>query len=346
MTVASAAITGWKRALQALAVSGAIACPGGARAAVGQPTLGTNLVMPLATSSPELRFHEGLIANNQPLIDTALPNVPGPVSGWELTQWNHDVYLRPADLRTLWSSAYGLYYEAAAADGESSLLIRNEAAEPRLVFTLMNSNGTVTSGGGRSLYLSANTLPGVNSGFDHEIDLSMDARIAAASVTYTTPTAKVTGAVLAMAYTGIGLMFTDPATRAQQFIFMQVGLTQSGVTSVTSGTICSGSSVILYAPPVAANQQLPFKTDTGALHHLTYNLTAAVQSLVGNPAPCGVGKHSWTPNMLNLANWKLTGTYMGSETENTDLRPGAVTNKAQGQVFLTLDLANFSIRRD
>ena len=148
-----------------------------------------------------------------------------------------------------------------------------------------------------------------------------------------------------MAYTGIGLMFTDPVTRAQQFIFMQVGLTQSGATSVTSGTICSGSTVILFAPPVAAAQQLPFKTDTGALHHLTYNLTAAVQEMVGNPSPCGAGLPSWTPNMLKLANWRLTGTYVGSETENTDLRPGAATSKPQGNVAITLDLANFTITR-
>ena len=344
MAACSVAKTGLLRLLLGTAIAGGLGWSNGL-AATKSVTIGTDLVPPLASSSAQLRFHEGLIANNQPLIDTVLPAVPGPVSSWTLAQWNHDVYLRPANLRSLWSLGMGSYYEAMASDGETTLLIRHETTEPGFVFSLSNSNGTVTSGGGRALYLSANTLPGVNAGFDQEIDLSLDARVANATVSYTTPTAKATGAVLAMAYTGIGLMFTDPVTRAQQFIFMQVGLTQSGATSVTSGTICSGSTVILFAPPVAAAEQLPFKTDTGALHHLTYNLTAAVQELVANPTPCGAGTHSWTTNMLNLANWRLTGTYVGSETENTDLRPGAVTSKSQGNVAITLDLADFTITR-
>ena len=328
-----------------MAVASASARSDGAWAA-GLLATRCNLVSPLAASSPQLRFHEGEIDNNQPLIDTVLPEVPGPVSSWTVTQWNHDVYLRPADLRLAWSAATSVYYEAAASDEETSLLIRHEAAEPGWVFTLSNSNGPVTVGGGRALYLSTNILPGVNTGFDHEIDLSLDARIAAAAASYTTPTAKATGAVMAMAYTGIGLMFTDPVTWAQQFIFMQVGLTQSSAASVTSGYICSGNTVILFAPPVASTEQLPFKTDSGALHHLTYNLTAAVQEMVANPTPCGGAKRSWTPNMLNLANWHLVGTYVGSETENTDLRPGAVTNKPQGNISLSLDLARFAITRD
>ena len=316
-----------------------------ALALVGPPTIGTDLVSPLASSSPELRFHEGLIANNQPLIDGTLPNGSGPPSAWTLAQWNHDVYLHPSDLKSSWASASGLSYQASTSDRETSLLIRQMAGEPGLVFTLFNSGGSVTAGGGRALYLSANVLPGVNSGFDHEVDLALDARVASASVSYTTPTAQVTGAVLAMAYTGLGLMFTDPVTRAQQFVFMQVGLTQSGASTVTSGSICSGSTVVLFAPVVLPTEQLPFRTDVGPLHHLTYNLSAAVQSMVSNPTPCGGKQPSWTPAMAHLANWRLTGTYVGSETENTDLRAGALTNKPQGQAYIALDLAAFSIRR-
>ena len=327
-----------------MAVAGVVGLSGSA-GAQGVAAAATDLVAPLAASSAQIRFHEGLIANNQPLIDPVLPAVPGPVSSWVLTQWNHAVYLRPADLKPRGFGAQGRNYGAVAWDLETQLLIRHKAGETGFVFTLQNSNGTLSAGGGRALYLTAGALPGVNSGFDHEIDLAMDARVASAAAIYDTPAAKATGAVMAMAYTGIGLLFTDPTTGAQQYVFMQVGLTLSKAPQVGSGYICSGNTVILWAPPVAAAEQLPFTSDAGPLHHLSYNLTAAVQDMVSNATPCGGTTPVWTPAKLNLANWRLTGTYFGSETENTDLRPGAATNDAQGMALLTLDLADFSIRR-
>ena len=317
---------------------------GGAEAQGGAGA-GVDLVEPLAASSARIRFHEGEIAHNQPVINPALPAVPGPVSDWVLTQWNHGVYLQPADLRTYASAGVAPFYEAVSPDRETMLLIRHLAGEPGYVFRLWNSNGTLNAGGGRALYLSQKVLPGVDSTFDREIDLSLHARVAHAQASYATPTAKATGAVLAMAYTGLGLLFTDPATRAQQFVFMQVGLTSSKGASVKAGYICSGNRVVLFAPPVAADEQLAFVSDDGRLHHLSYDLTAAVRGMVSNPTPCGAGKRSWSAAMLDLKNWRLVGTYVGSETENTDLRPGAVTSKAQGTAVLALDLADFSIRR-
>ena len=303
-----------------------------------------DLVSPLAASSAQLRFHEGKIANNQPLMDPVLPAVPGPASNWALIQWNHTDYLNPASLRTYQAAGQLPYYESVAADLESMLFIRHDTTEAGLVFTLWNSNGTVTTSGGRALYLSAGVLPNVDTGFNNDIVLALDARVSHASASYTFPTAKATGAVLAMAYTGLGLMFTDPSTRAQQFVFMQVGLTQSNASNVTSGYICSGSTVVLFAPPVPASAQLPFQSDGGPLHHLTFDVSAAVQAMVSKATPCIAGHASWTPTMLNLANWHLAGAYVGSETENTDARPGAVTKLPQGTIALGLDLANLSIR--
>ena len=172
MTACSVATTRLLRLVFGTAIASVLGCSNG-MTATGVPAIGTALVPPLASSSAQLRFHEGLTANNQPLIDTVLPAVPGPVSGWTLAQWNHSVYLRPASLRPMWSLALGPYYEAVTSDSEATLQIRHETTEPGLVFTLSNSNGTVTSAGGRALYLSAGTIPGVNAGFDHEIDLSM-----------------------------------------------------------------------------------------------------------------------------------------------------------------------------
>ena len=306
---------------------------------------GTNLVAPLAVSSAQLMFNEGQIANNQPLVDTVLPAVPGPVSSWTLSQFNHAVYLRPSNLLTLNVPGSGPVYYATPSDQETMLMIRHVAGEPGFVFTLGNSNGTLTNAGGRSLYLNESALPGVPNTFDREIDLAVDARVAGAFVSYTFPTAKATGAVLAMSYTGVGLMFTDPLTRAQQFVFMQEGITGSGAASASPGFICTGNTVVLYAPSETAAQTLPFETDTGQLHHLTYNLTAAVQAMLSDSTPCGGGTSPWTPAMENLANWQMTGTYIGSETENTDLRPLAATNQPQGSVLLELDIANLSLHR-
>lgn len=313
-------------------------------------TVTTNVISPLSTSSAQLQFHEGLVANNQEAIDPVMPLVPGPASPWLLTQWNHDVYIHPTDV-TVTPSIYGPNYTFMAKDQEAALMTHQVAGITGKVFNLYNSNGTLTSGGGRALYLTNNETPGAADTADHEIDLSMNVRVTAAVATYNNSTAEWNGAVLAMAYTGLGVLFKDPVTGAMQFIFMQLPLTQSGPSTNTSKYMCNkdigGTFVTLFAPKVPAANILPFKSEGNApMHALTYNLSAMVQDMISNPLPCNQSTFPvWTAAQMNLANWHITGIYFGSETENIDLREGATIKGPQGQAALDLDVGSLAIVR-
>lgn len=304
----------------------------------------TDLISPLEVSSAVLQFNEGQALNNQPAVDPILPAIAGTKSPWVLTQWNHDVYIYPTSLQVSGTAASPVY-SLAASDSEAAFVIRSLSGEPGYTFNLYNSDGTLTNAGGRSLYLSTNVLSGTTSTFDQEIDLSLDVRVSYASASYSTATAAATGAVLAMAYTGFGVMYVDPVSRLQQFVFMQLNFTQSGTFTNVAKTFCLGNVLTLFNASVPAGNILPFQTDTGALHHLQYNVTTAVQQMLSNPAPCDGVTPVWTAAQRNPANWHLTSIYFGSETENTDLRPAAVTHLPQGHAALDLDVANLQIVR-
>ena len=300
----------------------------------------TNLVQPLAQSSAKLSFGDGHIVNNKAEKFPTLPNVPGPPSAWTVGQWNHDNYLKP-DLLAVVPSAGGPVYKFQAPDNASSLIIRHEQSEPGYVFSLFNSDGTLSHGGGRALYLAIDVPPGVNSNLDHQTNVTIDVRVGLAKIEYERPDAQKTGAVLAMSYVGGGFMFTDPTTKAKHFVFFQITLTKS-LPEHGPGYMCAKQDVSLYGAPAPPGEALPFITETGPLHHFRYSLSDTLKTMLSKPAPCG---KPWTEHQLDPANWRFTGTYIGSETENTDMRPGAATTAPQGHAALDLDIANVSIVR-
>ena len=300
----------------------------------------TNLIPPLSGSSPQLRFF-----NNDNSLSPALPNVPGPASPWGLSQLNHGSYLTPQGLGR-YGSGPSAFYAETTPDQESELIIQNNGSG--YVFSLYGSGGTVTSGGGRTLYLVAPMSGGVDAHFNREIDLSEDAGVYWANVSYATPTAERTGAVLGFAYSTVGLYFHDPAgADPDQFVFMQIGLTFSSTlyTTATATYACSTTGVpVIYSPALSPGQRLPFQAG-GGLRHLTYNLTAFLQGMVSTPHPCGGtgGAAAWDRAHQTLANWRVSGFGWGSETENTDGRTGAATSRPQGQVQLGISVANIAM---
>ena len=299
----------------------------------------TNLILPLSSSSPQIRFYN---ADNS--ISPILPSLPGPPSPWGLAQFNHGLYLTPQGLGR-YGSGPSAFYAETTPDQESELIIQNNASGN--VFSLYGTGGTVTSGGGRNLYLVAPVIGGVDTHFSKEIDLSEDAGVYWANVSYATATAERTGAVLGFAYSTIGLYFHDPAgVDADQFVFMQIGLTFSSTlyTTSTATYACSATGIpVIYSPALAPGQRLPFQAG-GGLRHLTYNLTAFLQGMVSTPHPCGgTGGSRWDHAHQTLANWRVSGFSWGSETENTDGRMGASTNRPQGQVQLGISVANITM---
>jgi hypothetical protein len=61
--------------------------------------------------------------------------------------------------------------------------------------------------------------------------------------------------------------------------------------------------------------------------------------------PCGGATPVWDAAKRNSANWHFSGLYIGSETENTDLRAGAFTAAAQGHVEMALQISDLSVTR-
>src|SRR5262245_47055231 len=61
--------------------------------APGRPAM--DLIPPLATQSPRLRFHLGEVHNNQPKISPILPAMPFPPSSWYVAQWQQPSVVVP-----------------------------------------------------------------------------------------------------------------------------------------------------------------------------------------------------------------------------------------------------------
>ena len=310
-------------------------------AATGQGFGQTDLISPLSSSSPQIAFY-----NTDNSVNPTLPNVPGPSSSWGVAQFNHGDYLTPRGLGT-YGSGSSAFYAETSPDQESELIIQGNGGSG-YVFSLYEADGTVTSGGGRGLYLVAPVKGDIDPHFNRQIDLSEDARVYWANVNYTTSTAEQTGAVLGFAYSTIGLYFHDPAGRdADQFVFMQVGLTFSSdryTTSIATYACNTGGIPIIYSPALSPGQRLPFQPSSGQLTHLTYNLTAFLQSMVNTPHPCGgTGASIWDQAHRTPGNWRMSGFNWGLETENTDGRATASTSRPQGHVQLGISMANITM---
>ena len=300
-----------------------------------------DLVPPLATASPCVRFHRGLVVDNQPRIEPALPSIPGGVSPWYVAQWQHRDYLAASDLvtstdvldrETLWSFAL--------PDGEAKLQIRHRQAKSGSnVYDLFEHDGVLTEGGGSNLFLAAQAV--ADATFDHEVALDVTARVTDAAVRYDTASAEATGAVLAMGFVGLGLLEQDP--RGAQFVFMQIPLTSSRPAMTGPGYICSlagGSPRLLFAPFQSGS--LPFQP--GTERHVHADLTASVAAMLAHPYPCGGTMRDWSAAARNPAHWRLTGIYAGLEVENEDHRHGAALHGPQGDATLGLEIDALSVR--
>ncbi|MBE7212465.1 MAG: hypothetical protein INR65_15705 [Gluconacetobacter diazotrophicus] len=345
------------RLLSRLAACGAIAAP---LLSAGIPTPGsatglpatpvaaswTDLVTPLQQASPRMRFHAGGIdpATNQPLVLPALPDIPGAASDWYVAQWQQKNYLDAGMAHAL---PRGAGWSFATADGHSSVQI-NRADDPLGIgYHLFERGGILTSGGGSNLFLTAplrTALPAASYG--NPVQLRIGTRIEDAFVRYDTPTAKESGAVLAMAFVGTGALFLPPpgSTDAAQFVFVQVPVTVSKAVPSGPGIICSvagNQPLLLYAPPMAS---LAFRAD-GRIQTEVVDMQDVIRGMVSRPYPCGGRSMGWSAAKTDVRNWYFTGLYAGLKVQDTDTRAGSVSPAPQGRAELGLEVTELSVRR-
>ena len=328
------------RELIILSVLLAFTCSGG-RSGMASEMADTDLIVPLQSAPPRLRFHAGGIGPDaKPSLLSTLPGIPGPVSSWYVAQWQQASYLLPDAMHTL-DAGGRRSWSFMTPDRHSSLLLH--PLHGGHAYTLYERDGLLTEGGGANLFLATNSLP-VATNFSSPIELSIRTRVTHAEISYDTVEASGSGAVLAMAFVGLGLMFRDPSAHAgDRFVFMQLPIVGSMSRHPGPGIMCTlagDEPKLLYAPeadPVA------FRPDA-ADRERRYDLTGLVKEMTAEPYPCGGRIMGWPAVQRDPAHWHLTGLYVGLETQNRDGRRGAEA-RPQGHAALGLDISALSIRR-
>lgn len=309
-------------------------------AIAGTPRPGTDLLVPLQDAPPRLHFHAGMIGpDGQPLLLPTLPAIPGPASPWYVAQWQQASYLTPESMQTPPQSAG--HWRFDVPDGHSSVAI--DQFQGGYAYTLSEADGKLTGGGGANLFLATNVLPGVTD-FGAPVVLSFQVRLTDATISYTTSTAEETGAVQAMAFVGLGLMFHGATADLDRFIFMQVPITVSRQVPSGPGIICAlvnDQPNLLYAPAVSS---LPFRIQSAATDR-RYDLSALVRTMLSAPYPCGGQTLAWPQAQQDPASWSLTGLYVGLETQNQDTRAGAASSAPQGHASAGIQISGLSVRR-
>jgi len=309
-------------------------------------------VVSLLGEKPErLRFHLGDVEAGRPKIDASLPNMPGDASSWYVAQWQHREYLHASDLlvdRTVEGDRRRPAYVFGTPDRQTRLVIRRKPAGSGYVYNLLERGGHLTEGGGSNLFLAAPVISDTAT-FDRPVTLSIDTRVTAARVSYDVPTARADGAVLAMAFIGLGVMYRDPVDGRQQFVFMQIPLTASREPTRAAGVMCSlnqGKPQLLYSTAAGDRAKfLPFRPDTGGLHTLRHDVSALVAGMLAQPYPCGGRTFTWSTEERRLERWRLTGLYVGLEVQDTDDRKLAIRHDRQGTAELGLDIGRLSVTR-
>ena len=298
-----------------------------------------DVVTSLQSASPALRFHEGKTARNQPEFDRDLPEISAPVSEWQLLQWAQDSYITPHAMRT---TPDGWHF--TSGDGHSSLDILSSGSGHR--YHLVQSGGTLLDGGGSNLFLGTDVQRGpADLAAPMVLDLSY--RLTDAHIGFDTPPSHSSGVVMAQVFVGLGLMFHDPVSVGlpQRFVFMQIALSGApGPTTSKAVFIChlaGGQPQLLYGPNVAQTEFTPSAVTTSR----RYDLRRFVRQMVSSSYPCGAQNFAWPAPERDLANWHLTGVYIGLETHTRDLRGGSHFSRPEGAVTAGIEISALSIRR-
>ena len=300
-----------------------------------------DLVVPLQTAPPRLQFHAGEVGKDgQPLLLPALPAIPGPASSWYVAQWQQSYFLTPQRLQTLHVGKFA-HWRFDAPDSHSSLMI--DPTSEGYAYTLSERDGLLTTGGGANLFLATKVLV-QPSDFAAPVELRVRTQIVDATISYGTRSAEATGAVQAMAFIGLGLMFHGPKPTTDRFVFMQIPITVSRSVPPGPRTMCdpaSGTPNLLYA---AETDWSPFRPQA-PVDERHYNLSKIVQTMLSKPYPCAGRLLSWPIAQQNLAAWHLTGLYIGLEVQNRDTRLGTSGLGPQGHAYMALKITAVSVRR-
>jgi hypothetical protein len=114
------------------------------------------------TESPDMAFNNGQTVNGAAVVDSSLPNVPGPESSWTVTEWGKLDYLNPTDMTTdntsLADPDYGdPLYTWQAADGLTSLGVSYNGSDNVQLSAVSATDPLVATGSGDDLLTGSAT---------------------------------------------------------------------------------------------------------------------------------------------------------------------------------------------
>lgn len=302
---------------------------------------------PLNTA--KLQFGTGKVVNNKAEISPDSPSLPGHSSPWVVQQWQQTSIISAANMErspagTASDGTGSANIKFSSQNGHSHVWVYERQNE-QPVFDLYERDGWVTDGGGSNLFLAADTLkPTPN--FSDTILFSIDAAVSQASISYDTPQAKATGAVLGMAFNGFVIQFPSPVSGARSTLFLQFEMTNSREKH-TPFTTCAMSSngalTMLSGGDLSEMKFLPFEKTGSGLTHLSYNLSSQISKLFAKPLGCRSSSgayHNLSLTSIALGNIDVEGVYIGLETEAVDRRSHSVIAGRQGAVQLGLEISN------
>jgi hypothetical protein len=297
----------------------------------------------------KLRFGTGNIVDNKPQISPIAPNIPGDSSKWTVIQWSRFAHAAPDNMTqedpatadsVLGPAAYGF----TAPDQRTHVWIYKNGAGGHPVYDLYEQGGSVSAGGGRNLFLSTGVTQPVT--FDHTVHFSMQAKVSRASVSYDTPQAQKTGAVLGMAFIGFAMNFPSPVDGSSSVLFLQVDVAQSS-NKAPFKNICrmtkSGRIILLAGGTLDGVPPLQFKANNGAPQTLSFDVNDYINKLFDGSVGCAVkGQKMQTVSLrgISKSDISLKTVYIGLETQSGDSRQSTTDHASQGNVELGIQLSN------
>jgi hypothetical protein len=290
-----------------------------------------SIVSDPSIDGPTFQFGNGGVANNTATYFASRGETSGPLSSWDLIQWNMTNYISPAPISLPAGSMNDPTYGAPAYVWEnandSASLAAYQTPDGTWVYGLQGTNGWDGSPyGGANLFLSALFATPVT--MNNTVNYSVDLRITNASVS---------GNGAAFLNTGFTLNFHDPSGGAPNVgLFLQIPITHSEglygtnyssettspdgktITAIVQGLLSGSTDTYLNFSPSSQTVSVTYSS-------LNLYLEQALKTL-NLPAP-----------MYNLADWSLGSIYIGTEVGTTNGGP------ASGNAQVGVQISNLQL---
>ena len=317
--------------------------PDGGGADLGPTALS---LLPEALGNPRLLFADGTVLNNAPALFPGAPAIAGfAASAWYVAQWKKTALMRPDVLfENAPSTADPLLgisrWAFPSTDNQSHVWIWEPAGGPR-VFELYGEHGWLDAAGGSNVFLSVNAIDEASTSMELRTRLTMSAKVARSSVTYTAQGADTDGSVLWQAFTGLIFHFVPSGGGPRTVLFLQIA--HADAHNQTGTYLSYGGNAALYGGRLPGDPSLFGDRPSQALTALDFDLNAYLCDAVSRSYPiAGGGSFSFPAEAHDLRTWRFKSLYSGIETQD---RLDSAAAAARGSDLVAFQVAGIDVRK-